>query len=490
MEILLLLLRLGLAGVMALAGFAKLADLEGSQRAFEGFGVPASLSKVGPILLSVFEIALAAMLLFAQTSWDGAIGSLALLVLFIGQMSYQVAKGNAPDCHCFGQVYSAPVSAMSVVRNVVFAIPAGVLVARGQGGQGAAFTDPNVNTLELAFGVVITAFLFAVGAYVRKIAERQQEILKQLEVMDLVARDGGGVERNEAGHPHDGLPIGAVAPEFSLTSLAGEPVSSGLLVSGMPLLAIFVSPSCTPCRSLIPDFEQWIDDLSGKVKVVFITTGDAEENRQKFGNKIGSELYLQSGREVSLLFRAQWTPSAVLIDAGGRIASQVTAGDTAIRSLVEAIENEDLTKEGLHFTVGNGHGTLKAPIGSPVPEIRVSDLQGREITSDYFRGKSTLVTFWSTTCPHCDAMLDDLRNWEKARGQDEPNLLVFSDGDAAKHAALELESPVVIDPGHKTAGHFGMYGTPSAVLVNEKGVFASETAVGAADIWSLIGKRK
>jgi hypothetical protein len=35
-----------------------------------------------------------------------------------------------------------------------------------------------------------------------------------------------------------------------------------------------------------------------------------------------------------------------------------------------------------------------------------------------------------------------------------------------------------------------MYGTPSAVLVNEDGVIVSETAIGAPDIWALIGKRK
>jgi hypothetical protein len=83
-------------------------------------------------------------------------------------------------------------------------------------------------------------------------------------------------------------------------------------------------------------------------------------------------------------------------------------------------------------------------------------------------------------------MSEDLRAWEKTKGVDDPNLLVFTETDDS----LELESPVVVDPGHKTAAEFGMYGTPSAVLVNESGVFVSETAIGAPDIWSLIGKKK
>jgi len=167
---------------MALAGGAKLADPDGSRRAFEGFGVTGGLAKIGPVLLSVIEIALAVLLIFPQTSWYGAIGALVLLLLFIAQMAYQLAKGNSPDCHCFGQVYSAPVSTISIVRNVVFAIPAAVLAARGQTGQGAGITDPGVNTLELVFGVVITALLLVATAYLRKISQRQDRILKELEV--------------------------------------------------------------------------------------------------------------------------------------------------------------------------------------------------------------------------------------------------------------------------------------------------------------------
>jgi hypothetical protein len=44
------------------------------------------------------------------------------------------------------------------------------------------------------------------------------------------------------------------------------------------------------------------------------------------------------------------------------------------------------------------------------------------------QGKQTLIAFWSTGCMHCANMLDDLRKWDGARGEDEPNLIVFSDG--------------------------------------------------------------
>jgi len=471
---------------MALAGGAKLADPDGSRRAFEGFGVTGGLAKIGPVLLSVIEIALAVLLIFPQTSWYGAIGALVLLLLFIAQMAYQLAKGNSPDCHCFGQVYSAPVSTISIVRNVVFAIPAAVLAARGQTGQGAGIMDPGVNTLELVFGVVITALLLVATAYLRKISQRQDRILKELEVLDIVARDGGTVERNEAGTPNDGMPIGAVVPDFSVKTLEGSTVSlDDLRHDELPVLFLFVSPSCTPCRALMPDFEGWVEDLRDRVKLVFLTSGSADENRDKFGDAIGSSLYLQEGREVATIFRAQWTPSAVFVGADGRVASHIAAGDNAIRSLVESLENEDLQRDGVHFT--NGTSTMsKAPIGEPVPEFRAEDVRGREITHESFKGKPTLVTFWSSTCPHCKAMIDELREWEQARGTDDLNLVVFTEAQDS----IDLESPVIVDPEYKIADSLGMYGTPSAVLVNENGVVVSETAIGAPDVWALIGKRK
>jgi protein-disulfide isomerase len=86
--------------------------------------------------------------------------------------------------------------------------------------------------------------------------------------------------------------------------------------------------------------------------------------------------------------------------------------------------------------------------------------------------------------------MDELKIWEKEKGASEPNLIVFSDGDAETHKNLELNAPILLDKNYKTAEKLGMAGTPSAVLIDENGVIVSETAIGAGNIWALIGKRK
>ncbi len=491
MEMVLLLLRLGLSGIFALAGLAKFLDLKGSEKAFKEFGIPDVLAKPLSIALSVFEIVIAVLFLSVETSWFGAIGASFLLLLFIGQMIYQLAKGNAPDCHCFGQIHSAPVGKVSILRNIGFAALAIFLLSRGQTGQGMSLADPRLDVMQLVFGIISVGFLAAVLFYLKKISEQQTQIMRRIELMELVARDGGSVERDDAGHPHEGLPIGAVFPDFELPDVNGDTVTlADLTTERSAVLFFFISPTCNPCKALVPEFEQWQNDLADKVKLVFVSSCKSEENLVKFGGDSSKRILIQNERELAELVKAQWTPTAILMDASGRIASHVAAGDNAIRELVDRIKGEDLSAEFTYFSNDNGHSHTNNKIGSTIPDFLLTDIKGHEINSDYFKGKQTLVAFWSLTCPHCVNMMDELREWDKTKGKDAPALVVFSDGDKTSHEEIGLVSPIILDEGHKTAAGFGMFGTPSAVLVNEQGRIISETAIGAPDIWALIGKRK
>lgn len=489
MEIVLLLIRIFLFGVFALAGIGKLLDLAGSEKAVRDFGVPDNLAKPLSIALPVGELLIALLLLPVSTAWLGAIGGFLLLATFIGGMIWQMAQGNAPDCHCFGAIASEPVSKKSLIRNIVFAMLAFFLVARGANNQGLSFTDlTNEMAIQLILGLGIVGLLGAVVFYLKKISEQQTQIMRRIEIIELVVHEGGSreVSRDDAGDPHDSLPLGAIAPDFELPDLTGKMVSfEHLLGKAKPLLFFFVSPNCHPCEALLPDIEKWQDQLKDKVEFVFISSGKAEENAQKFGTNKFKQILLQEEKEISELFHAKWTPTAVFINADGIIASHLAVGDEGIRSLVHKITHENLDNEEVFIA-----DSTKVKIGEEVPEFSLKDIEGREVSSNDFQGKKTLVTFWSTTCPHCLNMIEELKEWDKQKGADEPNLIVFSEGEPQAHREIGLQSPIVLDEGYKTAEKFGMFGTPSAVLVNERGRIISETAVGAGNIWALIGKRK
>src|SRR4051812_43379255 len=134
MEILFLIIRLLLAGVLATAGIAKLLDLAGSRQAMLDFGLPATFAAPLGVLLPIVEIAIALTLLPALTAWVSAIDALVLFLLFIGAIVANLARGRTPNCHCFGQLHSQPIGRATLTRNGVLALLAGVLVVQGPQG--------------------------------------------------------------------------------------------------------------------------------------------------------------------------------------------------------------------------------------------------------------------------------------------------------------------------------------------------------------------
>jgi hypothetical protein len=86
-------------------------------------------------------------------------------------------------------------------------------------------------------------------------------------------------------------------------------------------------------------------------------------------------------------------------------------------------------------------------------------------------------------------MMKDLKAWDDSRSASDPHLVVFSDGSKEDHEPFDIASPVVLDAGYKTSEQLGMFGTPSAVLLDESGKIVTETGIGASNIWALLGKR-
>jgi len=489
MDVLLLLIRLFLAGIFGVAGVAKFLDQPGAEKAVTDFGVPAEFAKPAAYLLSAAEVFLALLLLFTTTSWLGALGALILLLIFIAGMIYQLASGKEADCHCFGQLHSERVSSKSLIRNVIFSALALFLVGQGSGRQGLSFTDDRMDFMQFAFGLIISGLLGAVIFYLKRISAQQTQILRRIEILDVISREGGAVERQEAGDPNEGLPIGSPFPDFELPDLSGRVVSfEHLLAERKPTLFLFVAPTCSPCKALVPEIAEWESKLADKVNIVLISRGKADENREKFSISEKSRVLLQKDREVANLVHAKWTPTALFVDAAGNIASHIAAGDSAIRELVEKVSEADVSNEFVYFTNSNGNG--RAPkIGEAVPDFTLDDREGQKVASSDLKGSPTLAAFWSTTCPHCINMMEDIREWEQSRSAADPKLIVFSDGDVEELKKIELTSPIVLDKDYKTATKLGMLGTPSAVLIDEHGRIVSETAIGAQNIWALIGRR-
>ncbi len=483
----LLLIRIILSVVFAMAGIGKLLDLSGAEKSVKNFGVPEKLAKSFAIALPVGELLLAFLLLFTNVSWLGALGGAVLLAVFIAAMIRQMRLGNAPDCHCFGAIHSEPVSKKSLTRNLVLALLALILVFSGWKNQGLSFAElTDQIALELIFGLALTALLGAAIFYLKKISEQQSELTRRIEVLDVAAREGVETTRADFVPPASGLPIGAPAPDFVLPGLDGREMSfENLLSFAKPFVLIFVSPSCNPCAALLPELINWQNQLRDKLEIVFISSGDPQRNLDKFESVEKNRVLLQKDRETGELFGALWTPTAVLINPDGTIGSHLAVGDAQIREIFEQIAQTE-THEGMIY-LKNENGAKF--LGENIPDFLLPELNGETFSPENLKGKKTLITYWGLDCGWCAQLLPELRDWNKAHSSgDAPELLIVSNGDAERLRKLDLQSKVLLDKDGILLKMIGMTGTPSAILTDENGRIVSEVAVGAENIWNLLGK--
>lgn len=486
MEIALLIVRLALFGILAIAGIGKLLDLEGSEKAVKAFGVPEQLAKPIGFLLPIAELVFAFCLLFVGTSWLGAVGALLLLVAFIAGMLIQMIRGNAPDCHCFGQFHSEPVGPKSLIRNFLIALLPIVLIVSGRDSQGypLGVTDAqiaqNVSIALLAVGLFVTA------SYLLRLTTDNRKLLRRIEFLEMLDNGGAPIERDEMGNPTDSLPIGAPFPDFTLTDTSGRVVTfEHLLADYKPKVFLFVGPTCEPCKALLPDFRTWKEQFDGRLRLVFVSSGTADQNFERFGESLAAGMLLQSSKELGEKVYCKWTPSALFVSADGNIASHPAVGETAIRDLFSKLAKEDYSAEHFHIPASGVPARIR--IGDVVPDISITDISGRAITRNDFTGGQTLAVFLSTTCSHCQTVVDQIRDWEKT-ATNGTKVIVFSEGEKEALESFDIRSPLIKDDGYATARKLGLFGVPSAVLIDERGMIVSQTAVGGPAIWSLIGK--
>jgi peroxiredoxin/uncharacterized membrane protein YphA (DoxX/SURF4 family) len=460
--------RIVLAALFAVAGLTKLADRAGTRKSLAEFGLPAILVSPVTILLPLAELACAVALVPVSTAWWGAAGSLALLSLFTIAMAVSLARGQKPDCHCFGQLRSEPIGPATIVRNVLLAALAVLVVARGAGSVGGAgLTDTLASLSEPRFIFSLLILLAALALFelwmLVHVLRQNGRLLLRLDAIE--AKVGAGAASTEPG-----LPVGVEAPAFSLVDLVGQEVTLGVLGGRGPLLLFFTEPGCGACERAAPEVARWQRAYSDRLSVVLISRGDIAVNQAKSDAHRLRNVLLQKDREVSEAYRVAATPSAVLVK-DGLIASPLTAGIDAIRTLV--------TKE-----------TMPPPLKKKdaVPPFALPDLDQRVVDLSGPRKHPTLVLFWSPSCGYCQAMLQDLRAWERERLSSSPELLMVSNGTVEANRQQRLRSPILIDSEFLAGRLFSATGTPSAVLIDQEGRVASDLVVGAQAVMTLAGE--
>lgn len=315
---LVLLVRVLLAGVFAVSGTAKLADRGGARRAVVEFGVPTGIAALLAWFLVCAEFAVAALLLFGASAQVGGLAALALLVGFSGAVALNLARGRRPDCHCFGRLSAGPVGWSTVARNGFLATLAAFVALNGWFGWALA-------GLGLA----------ALGLWLGPLARRRWR------------RAGAG------------------AATFALPDEAGNTWTlEALLEPRRPLLLVFSQPACGACDALLPTLARWQDDLAERVTIAVVSGGLRAATISKARDYGLRRVLADEHQAMFAAYGVTATPSAALLAADGTRAAALAQGAGEIEGLIEqALEawaEPRLTRRGMFRQAARGVASLTA----------------------------------------------------------------------------------------------------------------------------------
>jgi peroxiredoxin len=131
--------------------------------------------------------------------------------------------------------------------------------------------------------------------------------------------------------PPSGLSFGAPAPALQLPDLAGQTVTLEDL-RGQRTALLFWHPGCGFCARMLPELRHWEANPPEEApRLVLISGGTVEANRAM---NLRAPVLLDEAFAVGRAFGAGGTPSAVLLDADGKVASGLAVGADQVLALL------------------------------------------------------------------------------------------------------------------------------------------------------------
>ena len=471
---------LALTAVFAAAGIAKLLDPRGSRDAARAFGVPDRLAGVIARGVPLSEIAIAMLLLPVATRSWAALAALGLLLVFCAAIARAMAQGEAPECHCFGQLHSAPAGWRALARNAVFAAMAALVVVGGRrDAEPSVFawmsSLDGVAWLVLGLAVALVATI-AVGGYaVLHVLRNYGRVLVRLDAVEERLSSAGLDLEDPDDMPALGLEPGTPAPVFELDSIDGVRVSlDDLREPGNPVLLLFTSPTCGPCSVLMATIAEWQREHDGELTVALLSDGDLDAIRVEAEEHGLVNVLVDTDLTTYEAYEANGTPSAVLVGDDGTVATWLAAGS----EWIEAVMQQALAGAGR---------TPGLPVGTELPDLRAETLEGEAIGLAEVVERESVLLFWNPGCGFCRSLHEDLLAWEANPPEGAPALVVVSSGEPIGVKAEGFASTVLLDPEWAVSSELGADGTPMAVLVSGDGRIASPIVSGGPAVLELLG---
>jgi cytochrome c biogenesis protein CcmG/thiol:disulfide interchange protein DsbE len=136
---------------------------------------------------------------------------------------------------------------------------------------------------------------------------------------------------------------------------------------------------------------------------------------------------------------------------------------------------------------------IPAPaIGTPAPDFALTSLDGTRVTLQALlrAGRPIVLFFVTPSCEPCRALATDFRRWQQEHGDVLTLVLLSSDHPEINRAKFaEHGLPFMLLQRDREVNHaYGVYATPSAVVVWPAGTIASAPARGVTEIRQLVSE--
>jgi peroxiredoxin len=291
-----------------------------------------------------------------------------------------------------------------------------------------------------------------------------------------------------------GVGVGEPFHPFTLPDLDGKAVSLADF-RGRRLLVVNWDPQCGFCDLAAADLSKLQADMRERdVQLLLVSHGDADANR-KLNKEHGLEcpVLLLNGSGQLKPFEQMGTPVAYLLDRQGNVARPVATGAYEVPALArEAVADKGGRRKRLPGERPLSESRVEREglkAGTPAPAFSLPDVHGRTTTLEEFRGRRVLLVFTDPHCGPCDALAPELVRLHKEHQGNGLAVVMVGRGDAEenrrKAAGHGFEFPFVLQDRWRLSKEYGIFATPVAFLIDERGVIARNVATGADEVLAL-----
>jgi peroxiredoxin len=127
-----------------------------------------------------------------------------------------------------------------------------------------------------------------------------------------------------------------------------------------------------------------------------------------------------------------------------------------------------------------------SPPGSPAPDFKLFDTNGEASSLSSYRGKTVILHFWASWCPHCLSEMPLLEQIGREFAPRGVEVLAINLAEPRRQVTRYVRSRglhlrVLLDSRGSVAKAYGVVGLPASIVVGPDGVILREISMGSLD---------